>query len=56
MKSIALFMKKKTLNEVFEILKQDIQHSQELRLSDLNSLGFSTKVKEWIAKLFVHFL
>lgn len=47
---------KKTLNEVFEILKQDIQHSQELRLSDLNSLGFSTKVKEWIAKLFVHFL
>lgn len=44
------------IEEMTLILKEDIQDSRKLSKEDLQSLGFFTTMKEWIAKLFIHFL
>lgn len=38
------------------ILKEDIEDSRKISKEDLQSLGFFTTLKEWIAKLIIHFL
>lgn len=45
-----------TIDKVKRILEQDLNDSEKIPLSKLHSLGFFTSIKEWVAKLFVHFL
>lgn len=47
---------KETLDQVRQILKEDMNDSDILTLNDLNSLSIFTRIKEGIARCFVHFL
>lgn len=44
------------IDKVKAILKEDLNDSEKITKEDLESLGFFTTIKEWLAKPIVHFL